>query len=534
MRFIGILGMLVLLAIAYALSTNRQAIKPRIILWGLSLQLLFAVIILSQSILSWIGMIVFAALILTYLFADKILQKESWSQVFLPGALVSVLSGIVITANFFLEKINVATIVFYVVLVLYLLLLILKKRKFVRYLFAGLMLSALGILISRGIYGSSVFEKLAIGVGNFLEIADQGSEFLFGTLAIEEYFYPNSSYWPGFGFQFAFSVLPTIIFFSAIMSILYYLGVMQVVVQMMARFMRWTMGTSGAETLSCSANIFIGQTEAPLLIKPFLDDMTLSELHAVMVGGFATIAGGVLAGYISMGVDAGHLIAASVMAAPAALVVAKIMFPETEQSKTAGDIDLPDVGHADNLLDAAARGTTDGLKLAVNVGAMLIAFIALIGVVNMVLGYFDKLIDFQLLGGELKEGTTEYKGFFPGSLNSLFGTLFSPIALLMGVPWKEAMAVGNLLGMKIAINEFVAYAELSRIIAAGDLSPRAITIATYALCGFANFSSIGIQIGGIGAIAPKRRSELSRVALRAMFAGAIVSWMSASIAGMLI
>ncbi|MBN1480215.1 NupC/NupG family nucleoside CNT transporter [candidate division KSB1 bacterium] len=405
---------------------------------------------------------------------------------------------------------------------------------FVRYFFATLMLMGLGILFSRGVYGSYIFEKLAIGVGNFLDIADQGSEFLFGTLAIEEYFYPDSSYWPGFGFQFAFSVLPTIIFFSAIMSILYYMGVMQVIVQMMARFMRWTMGTSGAETLSCSANIFIGQTEAPLLIKPFLDDMTLSELHAVMVGGFATIAGGVLAGYISMGVDAGHLIAASVMAAPAALVIAKIMLPETEQSKTAGDIDLPDVGHADNLLDAAARGTTDGLKLAVNVGAMLLAFIALIGVVNMVLGYFDKLIDFQLLGGQLKEGSTEYKGFFPGSLNTFFGTIFSPIALLMGVPWKEAMDVGNLLGMKIAINEFVAYAELGKYIAAGDLSPRAITIATYALCGFANFSSIGIQIGGIGAIAPKRRSELSRVALRAMFAGAIVSWISATIAGMLI
>ncbi|RQW04521.1 hypothetical protein EH222_11085 [candidate division KSB1 bacterium] len=262
--------------------------------------------------------------------------------------------------------------------------------------------------------------------------------------------------------------------------------------------------------------------------------MTLSELHAIMVGGFATIAGGVLAGYISMGIDPGHLIAASVMAAPAALVVAKIMLPETEHSMTSGDIALPDVGHADNVLDAAARGTTDGLKLAVNVGAMLIAFIALIGVVNMVLGYFDKLIDFRLLGGVLKEGSKEYPGIFPGSLNTLFGTLFSPIAFLMGVPMKEAMGVGNLLGMKIAINEFVAYAELSRVISEGALSPRSITIATYALCGFANFSSIGIQIGGIGALAPKRRSDLSRVALRAMFAGAIVSWISATIAGMLI
>jgi len=540
-RFIGILGMIVLLAIAYAFSTNRKAIKPRIIIWGLSLQLLFAVIILSKSVLSWIGMILFASLILLYLFADKVLRKERWGEALLPIAVLLLSSGLAILVSFYLERIKIsfldnmgfATALFYVILILYLLLLALKQKAVIRYLFTALMLTALGILISRGIYGSVIFEKLAIGVSGFLDIADLGSEFLFGNLAVEEFF-NGTEYWPGFGFQFAFSVLPTIIFFSAIMSILYYMGIMQVVVQMMARFMRWTLGTSGAETLSCSANIFIGQTEAPLLIKPFLDEMTLSELHAIMVGGFATIAGGVLVAYISMGIDAGHLIAASVMAAPAALVVAKIMMPETKQSKTAGDIDLPDVGHADNILDAAARGTTDGLKLAVNVGAMLLAFIALIGVVNMILGYFDKLIDYQLLGGVLKENSTEYKGFFPGSLNTLFGTLFSPIAFLMGVPWKEAMQVGNLLGTKIAINELVAYAEMGKYIADGSLSPRSITIATYALCGFANFSSIGIQIGGIGAIAPKRRSELSRIALRAMFAGAIVSWMSASIAGMLI
>lgn len=534
MKFIGIIGMIVLLAIAFLFSNNRKAIKPRIIVWGLSLQILFAIIILAQSILSWIGMFLFAGLILMYLFSDKVLQKERWAQAAFPGLVLVASSLVVVLASYFLEKVGIATIAFYVILVLYLLLLIFRQKVFVRYAFATMMLVALGILVSRGVYGSVVFEKLAIGVGKFLDITDLGSTFLFGNLANEKFFFTDGQYWPGFGFQFAFSVLPTIIFFSAIMSILYYMGIMQAVVQMMARFMRWTMGTSGAETLSCSANIFIGQTEAPLLIKPFLDDMTLSELHAIMVGGFATIAGGVLAGYIAMGVDAGHLIAASVMAAPAALVVAKIMLPETEESKTAGDIDLPDVGHADNLLDAAARGTSDGLKLAVNVGAMLIAFIALIGVIDMILGYFDKLVDFRLLGGALKEGSTEYAGYFPGSLKTFFGSLFSPLAFLMGVPWKEAMDVGNLLGMKIAVNEFVAYAELGRIISNGALSERSITIATYALCGFANFSSIGIQLGGIGAIAPKRRSDLSRIALRAMFAGAIVSWMSATIAGMLI
>ena len=332
MKFIGILGMVVLLAIAYILSNNRKAIKPRIIIWGLSLQLLFAIIILAQSALSWIGMLVFAGLILLYLFADKVLQKESWGQAVAPGVVLYLAAISTVLVSYFLEKVGVSTIVFYAVLLLYLLLLILKKRAFIRYVFAVLILTALGILISRGIYGSVIFEKLAIGVGQFLEIADLGSEFLFSNLAVEEYFNGNE-FWPGFGFQFAFSVLPTIIFFSAIMSILYYMGIMQAIVQMMARFMRWTMGTSGAETLSCSANVFIGQTEAPLLIKPFLDDMTLSELHAVMVGGFATIAGGVLAGYISMGVDAGHLIAASVMAAPAALVVAKIMFPDRKSTR---------------------------------------------------------------------------------------------------------------------------------------------------------------------------------------------------------
>jgi len=235
-----------------------------------------------------------------------------------------------------------------------------------------------------------------------------------------------------------------------------------------------------------------------------------------------------------MGIDAGHLIAASVMAAPAALVMAKIMLPETEHSKTAGDVDIPDVGRADNVLDAAARGVTDGLKLAVNVGAMLVAFIALIGLVDGVLGYIDKLIDFQLLGGALNQANGEYYGIFPGSLKTFFGTIFRPVAFVMGVPWNETIAVGNLLGIKIAVNEFVGYAELGKLIANGELSERAATIATYALCGFANFSSIGIQIGGIGAIAPKRRSELSRVALRAMFTGAFVSWMSATIAGMLL
>jgi CNT family concentrative nucleoside transporter len=318
---------------------------------------------------------------------------------------------------------------------------------------------------------------------------------------------------------------------------------MQRVIEAIARFMRWTIGTSGAETLSCTANIFVGQTEAPLLIKPFLDDMTESELLTIMVGGFATIAGGVLAGYIAMGIPAGHLIAASVMSAPAALVVGKIVYPELAQSMTAGEVKMPDIDVGGNVIEAAANGITDGLKLAVNVGAMLIGFIALIAVLDSVFIQLDRLIDGRLLGGSYVayafdtlwspvEG--EYQGIFPGSLQTLFGTLLRPLAWLMGVPWADAAAVGNLLGIKIALNEFVAYGALGSYIQEGAMGERATIISTYALCGFANFSSIGIQIGGIAAVAPGRRSDLAKVGLKAMMGGAIASWLTATIAGMLL
>ncbi|NOY57337.1 MAG: NupC/NupG family nucleoside CNT transporter [Calditrichaeota bacterium] len=527
MRFMGIFGMIAILAIGYFLSNNKKAIKPRVILWGLGLQLLFAIIILSQTILSWIGMFVFAFLILLFLFEDTLLTATEWHKTIVPS-LIALVAGIALTLfSYLLDKFGAAIYLFWAAILIFIVLLSFRKTQILRYPFAVAQFASLGIIFQRQILGKAIFAALADKVDKFLKLTDLGSVFLFGNLAKPEYF-------DKFGFQFAFSVLPTIIFFSAVMSILYYLGVMQAVVQVMARFMRWTMGTSGAETLSCSSNIFVGQTEAPLLIRPFLDDMTRSELHAIMVGGFATIAGGVLAGYIRMGINAGHLIAASVMSAPAALVMAKIFFPETEHSKTAGDVEIPDVSRADNLLDAATRGVTDGLKLAVNVGAMLLAFIALIGLVDVIFGFFDHLIDGRLLGGVLNQATGEYSGIFPGSLKTLLGTIFAPLAFLMGVPWKEAMDVGNLLGIKIAVNEFVGYAELAKQISAASLSPRSIIIATYALCGFANFSSIGIQIGGISALAPKRRSDLSKIALRAMFAGALASWMTATIAGMLV
>ena len=527
MRFFGILGIVTLLGIAFLLSNNRKAIKLRILLWGTGLQILFASIILSESYLSWTGMTVFAALITFYIFREQLTSRKNRIEKVLFCLVLLALLTTATAVFYFLDSLKITLIFFVMSLSSLVLLKLIKKVRYSDYLTIAAMAAGLGMAVKRGVYGRHIFAALADQVDKFLKLTDAGSFFLFGRLADPQYF-------DQFGYQFAFSVLPTIIFFSAIMSILYYLGVMQAVVNMMAKFMRWTLGTSGAETLSVSANIFVGQTEAPLLIKPFLDDMTASELHAVMVGGFATIAGSVLAGYIRMGIDAGHLIAASVMSAPAALVFAKMILPEVHHSKTAGDVEIPEVGRADNLLDATARGVTDGLRLAVNVGAMLLAFIALVALVDVIFGFFDRLIDGKILGGALDEITGEYTGFFPGSLKTLFGSIFSPIAFLMGVPWKEAMDVGNLLGIKIAVNEFVGYAELSKYIQGNTISDRSITIATYALCGFANFGSIGIQLGGIGALAPKRRSDLSRVALRAMFGGALASWMTAAIAGILL
>jgi CNT family concentrative nucleoside transporter len=317
---------------------------------------------------------------------------------------------------------------------------------------------------------------------------------------------------------------------------------LQIVIEAIARFMRWTVGTSGAETLSCSANIFVGQTEAPLLIKPFLNDMTRSELLTVMVGGFATIAGGVLAAYIAMGIPAGHLIAASVMAAPAALMVGKIIYPELEHSTTAGDIELPEIESGSNVIEAASNGITDGLKLAVNVAAMLVGFIALIAVVDVVLNWVDALVDGSLLhgvyvtygSGGMSPVVGEFTGVIPGSLQTLFGTLLRPLAWLMGVAWADAALVGNLLGIKLSLNELVAYGVLNTYFQDGAMSERSMVIATYALCGFANFSSIGIQIGGISAVAPSRRSDLAQLGLKAMFGGAIASCLTATIAGMLL
>ena len=384
---------------------------------------------------------------------------------------------------------------------------------------------AIGFLLLHWDLGDKAIGWLALKVTSFLELSRYGAEFLFGNLARPEYF-------ENFGFQFAFIVLPAIIFFASFMAILYYLGIMQYIVKGFAWIMARLMGTSGAESLSCSANVFVGMTEAPLIIRPFLARCTLSELTAIMVGGFGTIAGSVMAGYIAMGIPAKFVIIASCMAVPTSLYIAKIIFPETEHPETAGKVHIPNLDTGNNVLDAASKGVTDGLRLALNVGAMLVAFVALIALVDKILAFGDGIIDGKIFHGVVM-ANGEYSGYFPGSLSTLFGWIFYPIVYVMGIPAKDVFTVGNLLGTKISINEFVAYSKLAPMIKEATLSPKSIAMVTFMLCGFANFASIGITIGGISALAPHRRSDLARLGVRAMLGGAIVSCLSAIIAGLL-
>lgn len=384
-----------------------------------------------------------------------------------------------------------------------------SSRKDIKWktIIMGIVLQVLfGLFILKTPYGKDIFDAAKEWFNAILGYTAEGSKFIFGNLSN-----------PGkFGFIFAFMVLPTIIFMSSLMSVLYHVGIMQKIVQFTAKIMMKFMGTSGAESLSAAANIFVGQTEAPLVIKPFVNTMTKSELMSLMTGGMATVAGGVLAAYVGMGIDAGHLLAASVMSAPAALVCAKLMVPETEQSVTEGkiNIDLPKTSA--NIIDAAAEGAGQGLHLALNVGAMLLAFIALIAMLNGIIMWFGGLIGFPQLSFEL-----------------IIGYLFSPFAFLMGVPWSECFDVGVLLGKKTVVNEFVAYLDLQEAIK-GGLSERSRTIATYALCGFANFSSIAIQIGGIGGLAPDRRQDLAKLGMKSLIAGTLACFMTACIAGIFI
>lgn len=358
--------------------------------------------------------------------------------------------------------------------------------------------------------GRRFFEALGNGVTALLHFGDKGSGFVFGPL-VES---------PAMGFIFAFKVLPAIIFVGSLMGIAYYIGLMQLVVSAIAKLMVKTMGTSGAESLSAAGTVFVGQSEAPLLIRPYIPEMTRSELNAIMTGGMATIAGSVMAAYIGMlGPEwAPHLLAASIMGAPAGLVMAKMLCPETEEPKTKGEVKLEVEQSESSVIEAAAKGAIDGMHVAFIVAAMLIGFISLLAMINAGFGWAGGLFGFK--------GVT---------LELLLGYLFMPLTLVMGVPWVDAQTVGSLLGQKIVLNEFVAYLNLSEILKPDgvELTTKGKTIATYALCGFANFSSIAINIGCIGSLAPERRGELAKLGVRAMCGGAMASCLTATLAGIL-
>jgi concentrative nucleoside transporter, CNT family len=383
-----------------------------------------------------------------------------------------------------------------------------ENRKFIQWrtIVSGIILQVLfGLIILKTDVGRGVFDALGRGFNAILSFTNEGSKFLFGNLTNPE----------SVGWIFATMVLPTIIFMSSLMSLLYHIGVMQKVVEVMAKVMMKVMKTSGAESLAAAANIFVGQTEAPLVIKPYVNQMTKSELMCLMTGGMATVAGGVLAAYVGFGIDASHLLAASVMSAPAALVCAKLLVPEMEESVTAGvvKVNLPAV--ASNAVDAAAQGASEGLKLAVNVAAMLLSFIALIAMFNGILGYFGALVNMPQLSFEL-----------------IMGYLFAPVAWLIGCPWEDSLVVGSMLGKKLVLNEFVAYLDLKDLQA--TISPRSTILTTYALCGFANFSSIAIQLGGIGTLAPEKRPMLAKYGMRSLLGGTLACFMTACIAGLFI
>jgi len=405
-RFTGILGMLTVMAVAYAFSTNRRAIRYKTVAWGLGLQIAFAFLVMRSNV------------------------------------------------------------------------------------------------------GQLIFAKLGAGANWLLDFAYYGSTFVFGDLGKK-----NSP----LGFFFAFQALPTIIFIAAFFAVLYYLGVMQLIVK--AAVMTNLMGASGAESLNVAASIFMGQTEAPLTIRPFLPEVTRSELMTIMTSGMAHVSGGMMAAYIAYGIEAKHLLAAVIMTAPGTILLAKILVPETEKPLTAGRVEMAEMERDANILGAISRGTVDGLHLALNVGAMLISFIALIYLVD---GCFNGAHNLLAAHGI---------GWFPSSAEQILGWVFAPVAWLIGVPWRECPAIANLLGLRLVTNELVAFQRLGPMQA--QLDPRTYTIATFALCGFANLSSIGIQIGGIGALAPNKRTELAQLGLRALMAGTMANLMSASIVGIM-
>jgi CNT family concentrative nucleoside transporter len=384
-----------------------------------------------------------------------------------------------------------------------------KRQIKLRVLLWGLGLQfAFAVLVLKTPFGT-VFQAIGAGVNAMLNYAEAGSSFVFGPLGAKS---------GPFGVIFAFQVLPIVIFIASFFAVLYHLGIMQVIVKAMAILMQRVMGASGAESLNVAASIFMGQTEAPLTVRPFIAGMTQSELFTVMSSGMAHVSGAVMAAYVKIaGVDIKHLLTAVIMTAPATIMLAKIMIPEVEKPATAGRVDVKTEKTSVNVIDAAAQGAGDGLHLALNIAGMLIAFLALIAMVNGILGWASTLPGL---------------GWLPPTLQGIFAIVFAPVAWLMGVSWKDCATVGNLLGTRLVLNEFVAFLQLGTL--KTQLDARSFTIATYALCGFANFSSIAIQVGGIGALAPNRRHDLARLGLKAVAAGSMANFMSACIAGILL
>ncbi|MBP6744243.1 MAG: nucleoside transporter C-terminal domain-containing protein [Candidatus Obscuribacterales bacterium] len=399
-----------------------------------------------------------------------------------------------------------------------------------RLVISGLVLQLLlAIFVLKVEFGQMLFRSLGDGITQLLHFSDKGAGFVFGPLVQN----PENLvkvFGPGADYIFAFRVVPTIIFVSSLVSISYFLGIMQKFVQIVAKIVSVTMGASGAEALSNAGSVFVGQVEAQLLIKPYVPTMTMSELLASMAGSMACVAGGVLAVYIGLGIKASYLLTASIMAAPGALVIAKIVWPETEVSDTKGEVKVEVKRSQANIIDAAAHGASEGLRIGLNVVGMLIAFIALIALCDAVIGWAGNWLfvwGMRLDGVGIDLAHLELKG--------IFGAMFAPVAFVLGVPWVDAHTVGRLMGEKLVINEFVAYTDLSNMLKdpANTLSAQAETIATFALCGFANFSSIAIQIGGIGEIAPNRREDLAKLGVKALICGTLASYLSATLAGLL-
>jgi concentrative nucleoside transporter, CNT family len=467
-RFTGLIGFFAILAIAWLLSTNRKAIKWRPVGWGLALQIIVAVLVLK-------GAQIAAAL------QSIALPLERWG-----AALVFLITWIVVAQLVKFVPPGTPRLIVWSLFGLFSL-----------YLFLTFNLLAF------------IFERMKEIVNKLIGYTQVGSEFVFGELGKG-----NSS----LGFIFATQVLPTIIFIASIFAILYYIGVMQLVVKFFAKLMTRFMGASGAESTSVAASIFMGQTEAPLTIRPFLPEMTRSELMTIMTAGMAHVSGGIMAAYVLVSkVDVIHLLTAVIMTAPGAIMIAKMIVPETEQPATGGDVEVVVPKQDVNIIDAAGRGAIEGLHLSLNVAGMLIAFIALVALINGMFGYVHSVA-----------------AWFPASLDVVLGYIFRPIAWAMGVAWKDTLTVGNLLGTRMVLNEFVAFVKLGEPGIGNSLDPRSFVITTYALCGFANFSSIAIQIGGIGSLAPTRRGDLARLGLRAMLAGTLANFLTATIAGVLL